>query len=63
MASRRVLIKLMAATFPVFHPLMQDSCQVLLAGALHDHEVLHEEAVADVPSLMQDPRGRVEEVS
>jgi NAD kinase len=35
----------MATTFPVFHTLMQDSCQVLLAGALHDHEVLHEEAV------------------
>jgi hypothetical protein len=55
-ASRRVLIQLMTAAFPVFHPLMEDSDQVLLARALNDHEVLHEEAVADVPSLMQDPR-------
>ena len=59
---RRVLVELVAADMPVLHPLVQHREDVVLPGALHNHEVLYEESVFHIPSGMENARGRVEKI-
>ncbi len=41
---------------------MEHGYQVLLAGALDHHQVLHEEAILDVPAAVENARGGVQQV-
>lgn len=61
--SWRVFIELVTAWLSIFHAFVEYLNQVLLASAVHHHQVLNEEAVLDVPSAMKDSTGWVEQIS
>ena len=62
MRATAIFVQFVAAAFPVFHSFMENGDQVGLGGALDHHEVLHEEAVLNVPPAVQDPRGGIQQV-
>ena len=53
----------MAALVAVAHTFVQDRQDIFLPGALHNHQVLYEEAIFDVPSRLQNTRRWVQQVS
>lgn len=53
----------MTAGLAVLYALIQNSYQVVDAGAVDNHQILNEKAIGWIPPAMQDSRIGVEEIS
>ena len=60
---RRVLVQLMTSRFSISHTFLEHSYQILLTSALNHHQVFHKESVFHIPSLMQNTRRGIQEIS
>lgn len=57
-----ILVQLVTSRFPILYPLVEHCNQIIDAGAVDNHKILHEEAIRRIPSAVQHSRIRVQEV-
>ena len=63
MGSWGIFIQLMTALMSIFDAFMKDCDKILNTCTFNNHQIFNEKPVFRVPSRMQNPRGRVQQIS